>query len=95
MVATLFPISSAPISRCRFSSRRVTMIASGFPALASRSMVPREEAVSAVSLPGEHERHEQEQQDDDKGDPIVGGHLLSSFSARKARTCAASTSGAI
>jgi len=32
------------------------MIASGLPPLASRSMVPREEAVSAVFAPGEQER---------------------------------------
>src|SRR5260370_28949560 len=51
MVATLLPISSAPISRCLFSRSRVTIEASRLPSLASCSIVPRDDAVMAVSLP--------------------------------------------
>src|SRR3981189_441784 len=51
MVATLLPIRSAPIIRSRSSSSRLTMAALGSPSRASRAMVARDEAVSAVSLP--------------------------------------------
>ena len=47
----LLPSRSALISRSRASSSRLTMAARRSPCLASRSMVAREEAVSAVSLP--------------------------------------------
>src|SRR6516225_8023238 len=51
MLATLVPISSAPIICSRSSSRRLTNTASALACFSSRSMAAREDAVSAVSLP--------------------------------------------
>ena len=51
MLTALLPSSSAPISRSRAASSRLTMPALGLPSCASRSIVARDDAVSAVSLP--------------------------------------------
>jgi hypothetical protein len=51
ILAALLPNSSAPIIRSRASSRRLTMRACRLPCFSSRSMVARDDAVSAVSLP--------------------------------------------
>src|SRR5450756_1462097 len=54
MLTALLPNSSAPSSRSRCSSRRLTMPARRFPCFSSRAMLAREEAVSAVSLPAKN-----------------------------------------
>src|SRR4029077_148477 len=51
MLATLLPISKAPISCSRSARRRLTVAASALPWLSNRSMDARDDAVRAVSLP--------------------------------------------
>src|SRR6202047_1762616 len=50
ILAMLLPSSSAPIIRSRIPNRLVTTAASRLPCFDSRSMLPRDAAVSAVSL---------------------------------------------
>ena len=50
-MTALLPNKSAPISRSRFSSKLLTMPAPPVSVLFQTRHVPREEAVSAVSLP--------------------------------------------
>ncbi len=54
MLTALLPNSSAPSSRSRCSSRRLTIAARLLPCFSSRAMLAREEAVSAVSLPAKN-----------------------------------------
>ena len=59
MLTALLPSSSAPISRSRAASSRLTMPALRLPFFSSRSMLARDDAVSAVSLPAKKERRQQ------------------------------------
>src|SRR5450830_1016927 len=54
MLTALLPNSSAPSSRSRCSSRRLTMPARLLPCFSSRAMLARDDAVSAVSLPAKN-----------------------------------------
>ena len=92
MLTALLPSSSAPISRSRASSRRLTMAARRLPCFSSRSMRAREDAVSAVSLPAKKNDSSRQSEDDDDRKPVECGHRAASFSVRNARTSAASTS---
>src|SRR6185437_9108898 len=51
MLTALLPSKSAPISRSRLASRRLTMPARRSPCFSSRAMLARDDAVNAVSLP--------------------------------------------
>ena len=66
MLTALLPSSSAPISRSRAASSRLTMPALRLPSCCSRSIVARDDAVSAVSLPAK--KNDSQQAEHDGGD---------------------------
>ena len=95
MLAALLPNNSAPIMRSRASSRRLTIAARRLPCISNRCMVAREEAVNAVSLPEKNAESKRQIRTMTSASQSSGVIVQPSFSARKARTSAASMSGAM
>ena len=94
MLTALLPSSRAPISRSRVGIRRLTMAARRLPFFSSRSMRARDDAISAVSLPGKkNESSRQRIRTATMRQPVVERSSVERASRRESRaTSAASTS---